>query len=112
MSNSRYRFSSADELWSWISWNHRSVWDSLKSIFSGSQCYRGAEVLPATDSMESRQPNIYASVGITGIAALLALCLRLLARRLTKISLWVDDYLAICALVSPAWHLTTDFILT
>ncbi|KAK8069891.1 hypothetical protein PG994_006507 [Apiospora phragmitis] len=47
--------------------------------------------------MESRQPEIYGAVIITLIAATSALVLRLIARRMKKLALWFDDYLAIVA---------------
>lgn len=50
--------------------------------------------------MADLQPNIYAAVSITLFAALTALILRLKARRITKISLWYDDYFTVVAFVS------------
>ncbi|KAK8085399.1 hypothetical protein PG997_006670 [Apiospora hydei] len=47
--------------------------------------------------MESRQPEIYGAVTITLIASTSALVLRLIARRMKRIALWFDDYLAITA---------------
>ncbi|KAK7943608.1 uncharacterized protein PG986_012721 [Apiospora aurea] len=47
--------------------------------------------------MESRQPEIYGAVTITLIASTSALALRLIARRMKRIALWYDDYLAITA---------------
>ncbi|KAF5017785.1 hypothetical protein F66182_10270 [Fusarium sp. NRRL 66182] len=49
--------------------------------------------------MAGLQPNIYAAISITWVAALLALVLRLKARKMTKMKLWIDDYFAIVALV-------------
>lgn len=48
----------------------------------------------------SRQINVYVCLGVTLAAAVTTLILRLAARRITKISLWWDDYLAILAFVS------------
>jgi hypothetical protein len=50
--------------------------------------------------MSSLQINIYASIGITWIAALVALIMRMLARHITRMSLWFDDYFSILAFVS------------
>ncbi|KAF5700373.1 integral membrane protein [Fusarium globosum] len=52
--------------------------------------------------MAGLQPDIYAAISITWVAAFLALSLRLKARRMTKMSLWFDDYFAIIALFIPA----------
>ncbi|KAF4978639.1 hypothetical protein FZEAL_5042 [Fusarium zealandicum] len=49
-------------------------------------------------AMAGLQPNIYAAVSITWCAAIIALILRLKARRMTKMRLWFDDYLAVTAL--------------
>jgi len=43
----------------------------------------------------SQQPAAYACLYITTIAAVLAVSARLLARRLTRVSLWYDDYFAL-----------------
>lgn len=51
-------------------------------------------------TMTSSRPfRAYVCLVITFTAAFLALFLRLLARRLTKLPLWYDDYLAILAFV-------------
>ncbi|KAF5642511.1 uncharacterized protein FTJAE_3668 [Fusarium tjaetaba] len=52
--------------------------------------------------MTGLQPDIYAAISITWVAAFLALGLRLKARRMTKMKLWFDDYFAIIALFIPA----------
>jgi hypothetical protein len=45
--------------------------------------------------------NVLASASVTlGVAALALVC-RLVARRMTKMSLWFDDYFAIFAFVCP-----------
>jgi hypothetical protein len=49
--------------------------------------------------MAGLQVDVYVSVGITWLAALIALSLRLLARQLTRMRWWFDDYLSILALV-------------
>ncbi|KAG7426239.1 hypothetical protein Forpi1262_v012356 [Fusarium oxysporum f. sp. raphani] len=49
--------------------------------------------------MAGLQPDIYAAISITWVAAFLALGLRLKARRMTKMNLWFDDYFAIIALL-------------
>jgi hypothetical protein len=52
----------------------------------------------------SRQTHAYACLAITFAAATITIILRLIARRLTKVSLWLDDYLAIAAYVfAGAW---------
>ncbi|KAJ3528893.1 hypothetical protein NM208_g10001 [Fusarium decemcellulare] len=48
--------------------------------------------------MAGLQANIYAAVSITWSAAILALVLRLIARRMTKMKLWFDDYFTCVAL--------------
>jgi hypothetical protein len=49
------------------------------------------------------QPNIYAALIITVILAFSAVMLRLLARRLVRTPLWLDDWLTLVALVgAPA----------
>ncbi|KAG5772258.1 hypothetical protein H9Q72_001515 [Fusarium xylarioides] len=52
--------------------------------------------------MAGLQPDIYAAISITWVAAFLALSLRLKARRMTKMNLWFDDYFAMIALVGLA----------
>uniref|UniRef100_A0A0D2YKW1 Rhodopsin domain-containing protein n=1 Tax=Fusarium oxysporum (strain Fo5176) TaxID=660025 RepID=A0A0D2YKW1_FUSOF len=49
--------------------------------------------------MAGLQPDIYAAISITWVAAFLALGLRLKARRMTKMNLWFDDYFAVIALL-------------
>lgn len=52
----------------------------------------------------SRQLGAYICLIITFMAASLCLFMRLAARRVTKLSLWYDDYLAICAyMFSVVW---------
>lgn len=51
-------------------------------------------------NMESRQPEVYGAVTITLVAATAALVLRIIARRMKKLALWFDDYLAMVAWVS------------
>jgi hypothetical protein len=50
--------------------------------------------------MESRQPAMWAASLVTYAAALIAFLLRLLARRLKRVQLAFDDYLALFAFVS------------
>jgi hypothetical protein len=50
--------------------------------------------------MAGLQANIYAAVAITWAAALLALIARIAARRITKVTWWIDDYFCLCAFVS------------
>ncbi|KAK0383650.1 hypothetical protein NLU13_9561 [Sarocladium strictum] len=49
--------------------------------------------------MAGMQINIYVSVAIPWIAALIALSMRIWARRLTKMSWWVDDYACVGAFI-------------
>jgi hypothetical protein len=52
----------------------------------------------------SRQTNAYVCILVTFATATISIVLRLIARRLTRISLWLDDYLAIIAfLFAGAW---------
>lgn len=50
--------------------------------------------------MAELQDDVYLSIGITWFAALVALCLRLIARRITRNKSWFDDYLSVLAFVS------------
>lgn len=52
--------------------------------------------------MAGLQADVYVSVGITWLAALSALFLRMLARQMTHMRLWLDDYFSILALVRIA----------
>lgn len=47
----------------------------------------------------SQQPALYAVVAVTLTLAAIAVALRFLARRLNGVSLWLDDWLALSALV-------------
>jgi len=49
--------------------------------------------------MAGLQVDVYVSVGITWLAALIALFLRMLARQMTRKRWWLDDYFSILALV-------------
>ncbi|OAQ57564.1 hypothetical protein VFPPC_12360 [Pochonia chlamydosporia 170] len=48
---------------------------------------------------ESLQPRIYTSLITILVPALLLVCLRFYARRLKRVKLWWDDYLAVLSLV-------------
>lgn len=48
---------------------------------------------------ESIQYGVYASILATLIPSSIILCLRFVARKLKRVSLWWDDYLAVLALV-------------
>jgi hypothetical protein len=45
------------------------------------------------------QPNLYAALIVTPILAIIAVALRFFARRLVHASMWLDDWLALVALV-------------
>lgn len=51
--------------------------------------------------MAGLQSEIYSAIAITLTVALVALVLRMMARRITKQPLWYDDGFAVVALVSP-----------
>lgn len=51
--------------------------------------------------MAGLQADVYVSIGITWFAALVALCMRIVARQMTRIKWWLDDYLSVLAFVSP-----------
>ncbi|CAJ2504221.1 Uu.00g116150.m01.CDS01 [Anthostomella pinea] len=54
--------------------------------------------------MESKQPAIWAVIFVTLIPATICISWRLLARRLTRVELWWDDWAAIaCYLMGVAW---------
>lgn len=50
--------------------------------------------------MAGLQTNVYVAAIVTWTAALVALVLRVIARRITKQRWWVDDYFCVCAFVS------------
>lgn len=50
--------------------------------------------------MTGLQPNVFAAISITWAAALTALVLRVVARRMTKMAWWFDDYFCVSAFVS------------
>lgn len=50
-------------------------------------------------AMAGLQANVYASISITMTAAVVVLVLRMMARRMTKMRLWFDDYFAVVAFV-------------
>ena len=49
--------------------------------------------------MAGLQVNVYVAISVTWTAATTALLLRLKARRMTRMKLWFDDYLACVAWV-------------
>ncbi|KAH6986906.1 hypothetical protein EDB80DRAFT_898234, partial [Ilyonectria destructans] len=49
--------------------------------------------------MAGLQTNVYVAAIITWIAALVALILRVIARRMTKQRWWVDDYFCVSAFI-------------
>jgi hypothetical protein len=51
--------------------------------------------------METRQPGAYTCVIVTGVAATITLVLRMVARKLTKVQIWFDDWFAILGYVRP-----------
>ncbi|ORY58037.1 uncharacterized protein BCR38DRAFT_377368 [Pseudomassariella vexata] len=59
--------------------------------------------------METRQAECYAAVTVTLVAATIALCLRLTARRLKKISLWYDDWLIIGAFIAAVAYDAAEY---
>src|SRR5262245_64926370 len=64
-------------------------WDTYPDMVDQSQ--------PPPQFHGSRQLNAYVCLFITFAAATVTLVLRLVSSRLTKVSLWFDDYLAILA---------------
>jgi hypothetical protein len=50
-------------------------------------------------SLQNLQPDIYAALITTTTLAIVAVCLRFLARRLARAELWLDDWLSLLALV-------------
>ena len=46
------------------------------------------------------RPDVWVSLAIPWFAALIAVCLRIWARRMTKVSWWFDDYFSILGFVS------------
>lgn len=58
--------------------------------------------------MAGLQTNVYAAAIITWTAALVALILRVIARRLTNQRWWVDDYFCVSAFVSLSTYFLTN----
>lgn len=56
--------------------------------------------------MTGLQPNVFAAVSITWAAALTALVLRVVARRMTKMAWWIDDYFCVSAFVFASGYNT------
>ena len=58
------------------------------------------------------QPNLHAAVIVTPILAITAVALRLVARRLAHVPLWLDDWLTLVALVrySPIQEIPISII--
>lgn len=44
--------------------------------------------------------DVYVGIAITWLAALVSLGMRVIARRMTKVSWWFDDYFCVAAFVS------------
>ncbi|KAF7537886.1 hypothetical protein G7Z17_g12768 [Cylindrodendrum hubeiense] len=57
--------------------------------------------------MSDLRENIYVSTGITWVAAFVALIMRMIARRMTKIKWWYDDYFCISAFVFASLYSAT-----
>jgi hypothetical protein len=55
--------------------------------------------------MQDLQVNVYVCIGITWFAALAALVMRVIARRMTRIEWWFDDYFCVFAFVSSIFPL-------
>ncbi|KAH7123112.1 hypothetical protein EDB81DRAFT_699967 [Dactylonectria macrodidyma] len=62
--------------------------------------------------MTGLQPNVYAAVSITWAAALPALVLRAVARRMTKMAWWFDDYFCVSAFIFASGYNTILLIWT
>jgi hypothetical protein len=60
--------------------------------------------------MAGLQINLYASIGVTWIAALATLIMRVIARRVTRVNWWLDDYFAISAFVRTSSFLLPKII--
>lgn len=58
------------------------------------------------------RPDIWVSLAIPWFAALISICLRIWARRLTKVSWWFDDYFAILGFVSAMCLIRHDGVHT
>ncbi|KAK9421296.1 hypothetical protein SUNI508_05834 [Seiridium unicorne] len=57
-------------------------------------------------AVATRQPNVFVAVSITLAAATVAIILRFLARRMTKVPIWWDDFMCIGAfLFGVGWSL-------
>ncbi|KAH8680407.1 hypothetical protein BGZ61DRAFT_358646 [Ilyonectria robusta] len=62
--------------------------------------------------MTGLQPNVFAAISITWAAALTALVLRVVARRMTKMAWWFDDYFCVSAFVFASGYNTILLIWT
>lgn len=66
----------------------------------------GVSLPTLKDTMAGLQVNLYAGIGVTWIAALATLIMRVIARRVTRVDWWFDDYFAISAFVRASpFHL-------
>jgi hypothetical protein len=61
--------------------------------------------------MAGLQIDIYAGIGITWITALVTLVMRVIARRVTRVHWWLDDYFAISAFVRTYFPIAQDYML-
>jgi hypothetical protein len=61
--------------------------------------------------MAGLQVDIYASIGVTWFAALATLIMRVIARRVTRVGWWYDDYFSILAFVRMRPSSTKDYVL-
>lgn len=57
-------------------------------------------------TMAGLQTDVYVSAGITWISALIALILRVVARRITKQRWWIDDYFCLAAFAAACAYNT------
>lgn len=55
--------------------------------------------------MAGLQNNLYAGIGVTWIIALATLIMRVIARRVTRVNWWFDDYFSILAFVRASLFL-------
>jgi hypothetical protein len=55
------------------------------------------------------QPDLYAAVFVTLTLAVVAVALRFLARRLVRAPVWLDDWLALLALVCSSYFIHPQY---
>lgn len=64
---------------------------------------------PLPDLSDTYRPSLYAAAIVTYILATGAVILRFIARRLTHLNYWYDDWLIVVAWVRGLTHLSAEY---